>query len=330
MITKLNYYRSHHTVPYWNLGVETFLLNTVPKDTCTLYLWQNQRTVVVGKNQNCWAECRVNNLEEDGGYLVRRLSGGGAVYHDKQNINFTFLLNEEDYDVERQLEVILLAVRSFGLDARKNGRNDITIDGRKFSGNAFYKSEGKCYHHGTLLVDVDTFAMNRYLNVSTDKLESKGVASVKSRVVNLKELCPDITITALCEALVDAFSQVYGSYPKTLTESDIDYTKVKELEGEFESWDWNFGRNVAFSWQAQRRFAWGGVNIQVLVEKGRVVDAIIYSDAMEGEFIASLPTLLIGKTFDISSLMQALETTTTPDEENIITDLRQLIKEELL
>ncbi len=329
MITKLNYYRSPQTVPYWNLGMEAFLLESVPESVCTLYLWQNRRTVVVGKNQNCWAECRISNLEEDGGYLVRRLSGGGSVYHDEQNLNFTFLVNEGDYDVERQLEVILQAVRSFGLDARKTGRNDITIDDRKFSGNAFYKSGGKCYHHGTLLVDVDTHAMGRYLNVSADKLQSKGVASVKARVVNLKELCPEITIPALCEALVGSFGQVYGCRPEPIKEGGIDFSRVKELEAGFASWDWKFGRNVPFSWQTQRRFPWGGVQVQLSVEKGRVADAAIYSDAMEGEFIASLPALLIGRTFDAPSLVQALDSSAAPEEETILADLRQLIKEEL-
>ncbi len=305
-------------------------MESVPEGACTLYLWQNRKTVVVGKNQNCWAECRISSLEEDGGYLVRRLSGGGSVYHDEQNLNFTFLVNEEDYDVERQLEVIIQAVRSFGLDARKTGRNDITIDDRKFSGNAFYKSGSKCYHHGTLLVDVDTQAMSRYLNVAADKLQSKGVASVKARVVNLKELYPDITIPALCGALVDAFGQVYGCQPEPIQDGSIDFARVKALEAGFASWDWKFGRNVPFSWQAQHRFPWGGVQIQISAEKGMVADAVIYSDAMEGEFIASLPALLIGRTFDASSLVRALVLDAAPEEEAILADLRQLIKEELL
>ena len=329
MITKLNYYRSPQTVPYWNLGMEAFLLESVPKNACTLYLWQNRRTVVVGKNQNCWAECRIGNLEEDGGYLVRRLSEGGSVYHDEQNLNFTFLVNEEDYDVERQLEVILQAVRSFGLDARKTGRNDITIDDRKFSGNAFYKSGGKCYHHGTLLVDVDTHAMSRYLNVSADKLQSKGVASVKARVVNLKELCPDITIPVLCGALVDAFGQVYGFRPEPIQEGSIDFARVKELEARFASWDWRFGRNVPFSWQAQGRFPWGGVEIQLSVEKGCVIDAMVYSDAIEGNFIASIPPLITGCKFDATSLSQALSFASASEEETILADIRQLIEEEI-
>ena len=329
MISKLNYYISPQTIPYWNVGMEAFLLEWVPENTCILYLWQNHRTVVVGKNQNCWAECNVSSLEEDGGYLVRRMSGGGSVYHDKQNLNFTFLVREEDYDVARQLEVILRAVRSFGLDARKSGRNDITIDDRKFSGNAFYKSGGKCYHHGTLLVDVDKQAMSRYLTVSSDKLQSKGVSSVKARVVNLKELCPDMTISALCDALTDAFGEVYGGRPEAIRDSSIDLSRVEELEARFASWDWRFGRNVPFSWQAQSRFPWGGVEIQLSVEKGRVIDAMVYSDAMEGDFIASIPPLLTGCKFDAASLSQALSFASASEEETILADIRQLIKEEI-
>ena len=130
---------------------------------------------MIGRNQNCWKECRVSELEADGGHLVRRLSGGGAVYHDLGNLNFTFCMRKEDADVDRQLQVIIEAVASFGLTAEKTGRNDVAINGQKFSGNAFFDSKGCYYHHGTLLLNVDTTSMSRFLNPSKAKLQSKGV-----------------------------------------------------------------------------------------------------------------------------------------------------------
>ena len=207
---KLFLYLAQGTNPYRNLAVEQYLLEHVPRDACILYLWQNRHTVVIGRNQNAWQECRTARLEADGGFLARRLSGGGAVFHDLGNLNFTFLVNKADYSVEKQLSVIVEACRSLGIPAERSGRNDVLTGGRKFSGNAFYEHQGRCYHHGTLLVDVDMEAMGRYLSPSTAKLQAKGVSSVRSRVVNLRELRRDLTIPMLREALTGAFSQVYG------------------------------------------------------------------------------------------------------------------------
>ena len=147
MVNKLTYIESEQYNPYKNLAVEEYLFFHCQKEECILYLWQNQHTVVIGRNQNAWAECLTEKLENEGGYLARRLSGGGAVYHDLGNLNFTFLVNKENYNVDRQLEVIQKAVAKFGVCTEKSGRNDILINGRKFSGNAFYKECSRCYHH---------------------------------------------------------------------------------------------------------------------------------------------------------------------------------------
>ena len=216
MITKTRIYEAVSTDPERNLAMEEYLLSHTEPGECILYLWQNQHTVVIGKNQNCWKECNVSLLEEEGGRLVRRLSGGGAVYHDLGNLNFTFLVRKADYDLDRQLSVIAGAVESFGIPVEKSGRNDLLAAGRKFSGNAFYESGDFCYHHGTLLVDVDTGKMGRYLTVSKEKLKSKGVDSVRSRVGNLKELCPKLTIQKLSEAMKKSFAEVYGGTAKEL------------------------------------------------------------------------------------------------------------------
>ena len=171
--THLTYIESGQFHPYKNLAVEEYLLLHCEPQECILYLWQNQNTVVIGRNQNAWKECKVDSLEENGGHLARRLSGGGAVYHDLGNLNFTFLVSKENYSIDRQLEVIVKAVQKLGAKAEKSGRNDILIDGKKFSGNAFYEQEQHCYHHGTLMMNVNKEMLSKYLTVSKEKLQSK-------------------------------------------------------------------------------------------------------------------------------------------------------------
>ncbi|MBR7010007.1 MAG: lipoate--protein ligase [Oscillospiraceae bacterium] len=210
MIERLLVCRAGGTDPYENLALEEALLNRVGEGELILYLWQNERTVVIGKNQNPWKECRTALLAEEGGHLARRLSGGGAVFHDLGNLNFTFLMPAQDYDLPRQLTVIQRACRSLGIPAERSGRNDLLADGRKFSGNAFYKHNGKAYHHGTLMVDVDLDRVQRYLSPSKAKLAAKGVESVRSRVVNLREFVPTLTVEQLADALIAALAEVYS------------------------------------------------------------------------------------------------------------------------
>ena len=155
MIEKVAVCHSESFDPYYNLAIEEVLLESVQQGESILYLWQNAATVVIGHNQNPWKECRVGHLEEDNGHLARRLSGGGAVYHDIGNLNFTFLCSDKDYDLKKNLSVIVEACRANGIAAEISGRNDILVQGCKFSGNAFYHTHGNSYHHGTLMVNVD-------------------------------------------------------------------------------------------------------------------------------------------------------------------------------
>jgi lipoate-protein ligase A len=312
------------TVPYENLALEEHLLETVQPGEIILYLWQNRHTVVIGRNQNAWKEVRVPDLERDGGHLVRRLSGGGAVYHDLGNLNFTFLVSQAEYDVARQTEVILQAVRSFGIPAERTGRNDITVDGRKFSGNAFYKSGGNAYHHGTLLVHVDMENMARYLNVPKQKLASKGVSSVRARVVNLMELCPELTIPKLRDALIDALGKVYGVMPEELPASRIDREKVAAGREKFSAWDWLYGRPIPFTWEGEARFAWGNIQLQLCVESGRVKECAAYSDALDEGLIRSLPDLITGCALNGAALKEAVAPIRTQSEE-ICRDLQSFL-----
>ena len=161
MITKIFIYNAQDTDPHENLAAEKVLMDALGPGEAMLYLWQNLNTVVIGRNQNAWLECRTSLLEEEGGKLARRLSGGGAVFHDLGNLNFTFLMCKEDYDLDKQVEVIRRACALAGIQAEKSGRNDLLADGRKFSGNAFFQDKVHAYHHGTLMVDVDKEKLGR-------------------------------------------------------------------------------------------------------------------------------------------------------------------------
>lgn len=294
MTRELYVLRTRDTDPRHNLALEAYLLKRVRPGQCILYLWQNQRTVVLGRNQHAASECRIQALEADGGHLVRRLSGGGAVYHDLGNLNFTFLTLREDYNVEQQTETILRAVRSLGVPAERNGRNDLTAQGGKFSGHAYYRSGAQCYHHGTLMVSVDLAPLERYLNVSPLKLQAKGVASVRSRVVNLREFCPDLTIDALCDALVTAFSSAYGLPVQTLTEAELDQDALGQGIARFSDPAWIYGDTRPLDVSREALFSWGLLRLDYSLEGAVITQAAVWSDALETEFLTRVPEALAG------------------------------------
>ena len=320
MIERILYYIREENNPYENLAIEEYLLRTVNPGECILYIWQNRNTVVIGKNQNAFAEVRVSLLESNGGYLVRRLSGGGAVYHDLGNLNFTFLVKDGDYNVDKQSEVILKMIESFGIKGEKTGRNDILAEGRKFSGNAYYKSGDSCYHHGTIMIDVDKAPLEKYLNVPVDKLKSKGVESVKSRVVNLRELSEEIDVPRVQKALVEAFEKVYGLEACPMDLEAFDWDRIEEAKERFQSPEWKYGKKPSFSFSVSRRFDWGGIELCPLIKDGIIEECEIYSDAMEGDFIALIKESLKGVEYNMTSLKDALERIKAGDPEEGVSE----------
>jgi len=312
MITKLRLLEGVSLDPYYNLAVEEQLLDTVEEGCCILYLWQNGHTVVIGKNQNAFAECRTGLLEAEGGLLARRLSGGGAVYHDLGNLNFTFLMASADYDLEKQLQVILTACRALGVPAERSGRNDVLADGRKFSGNAFYRGSRNSYHHGTLMVDADLEKLGRYLSPSRAKLQAKGVRSVRSRVVNLREFVPELTVDALKRTLTEAFSAVYGLPVAPMKMSEPDAAAVERLRQRNSSWDWNFGSVPVCTARLENRFPWGGVELLLEVSQGLVQTCRVYSDAMDHALPVVLEQALTGCRFTTGALCEALSAVEEP------------------
>lgn len=328
MITQLRVYESSGFDPHKNLAAEKHLMDITPPGVCLLYLWQNQNTVVIGKNQNAWLECRTTLLAQEGGVLARRLSGGGAVFHDLGNLNFTFIMRKEDYDLDKQLAVIQKACAYAGIDAQKSGRNDLLADGRKFSGNAFYQNRTHAYHHGTLMVDVDRDKLGRYLSPPKAKLEAKGVASVRSRVVNLKELAPDLTIDTMKQYMIHAFSEVYGMTPTTLLLQKQDEESIAHLQTEYSSWDYLFGAPMPFSFQCEAHFPWGHIQLQLNAKDGIITGAKLYSDAMDWTLPEAVEAALVGCRFETVAMQNNLtHIDAAPD---IRADLCQMLAEQSL
>lgn len=322
MINRIYLYENDSVDPHLNLAIEQYLMETVEEDACILFLWQNQNTVVIGKNQNAWKECRTALLEQEGGILARRLSGGGAVFHDLGNLNFTFLVPQSEYDLDRQFAVIAEAVSLLGLRSERSGRNDVLAEGRKFSGNAFYKNGHQAYHHGTLLVDVDMEKLGRYLNPSKAKLQAKGVDSVRSRVVNLRELNPEITVGSVRKAMAAAFETVYGLTATRLDDSMLDREAIEALRQRNASWEWNYGQKLPFTAEYEERFAWGGVQIQLSVESGVIASAKVYSDSMDWSIAPKLEQALTGCRFAAEDLRKAITNTETDVAEDILAMLQ--------
>lgn len=191
--------------PYKNLALEQALFNCVHEDAVILLLWQNDNTIVVGRNQDIRAECRVEAFLRQGGTLARRKSGGGAVYHDPGNLNYSIICRAESENECRYDELVCGLMRRYGLDALYNGRNDITIDAKKISGNAQYSTGGITCSHGTLLIRSDISAMERFLTPESGKLERNHITSVRARVANLSEYIPWITADTVIHDLIDVY-----------------------------------------------------------------------------------------------------------------------------
>ena len=328
MITHLCVYDSTDFNPHWNLATEKHLMDIIPSGTCLLYLWQNKNTVVIGKNQNPWLECRTSLLEEEGGKLARRLSGGGAVFHDLGNLNFTFIMCKEDYDLDKQIAVIQTACALAGIAAEKSGRNDLLADGRKFSGNAFYQNRTHAYHHGTLMVDVDKDKLGRYLSPPKAKLEAKGVTSVRSRVVNLKELNPKLTISDMKVYMAEAFNKVYGMVAEPLCLTDADFAEIEKVKTEYSSWEYLFGTPLPFSFQCEARFDWGHIQLQLDAKDGIIVSAKVYSDSMDWDLPSTVENALTGCRFETAAMQKALQQSL--QNKDICADLCQMLAQQSL
>lgn len=297
----MNYWYVSPSLDGWqNLALDEWFLDTMQPEDTLLYFYVNQNAVIIGKNQNPWKECDLAAMERDGVQLVRRITGGGAVYHDRGNLNFSFILGKDRYDVPRQLEVILRAVRSFGIDCEFSGRNDLLAEGRKFSGNAFCARGELRQHHGTLLLSSDLGRLQNYLSPDPKKLKAKGVDSVRARVDNL-----GIDRNAMLAALRHSFEETFGPVTElALTPEQL--AGVVPYYEKQQSWQWRLGKTPSFDLELSQRFSWGGVQLLLSMKDGRIARVEAYSDCLDTELPALLSQKLTGLVCRSQALHDAL------------------------
>ena len=335
---KLNLFLSEEHEPWFNLAVEDWIFTRMDPSTPTLYLWRNSDTVVIGRYQNPWTECRTGAMEKDNVYLARRQSGGGAVYHDLDNTNFTFLAGVDDYDPQLGFAMISRALESFGINCIVSGRNDLVVDWegeeRKFSGSAFRKLSDRAFHHGTLLINTDLSRLNNYLTPPKKKLEAKGVKSVRSRVINLAEINSAINHEKLCERISGEFEETYGGKAQPIS-LNREYMAGKEgfypLYEKLKSPEWLYGKTPPFTHRFEGRLGLGHVDILFNVKSGILLSATIYTDSLYPDLIEALENRFTGTPYRRDDIGKKIMETGVgfPDKKGLLEELSQFIMKEM-
>lgn len=299
------------TSPYFNLAMEEYLLKNFNEDL--FILWRNEPSVIVGKNQNTLSEINLDYIKENNIPVVRRQSGGGAVFHDLGNINFTFIsVNDNTFsDFKKFTQPIIDLLKSMGIDAEFSGRNDLLINGKKFSGNAQYNYKNKVMHHGTLLFSSQISNLSNSLKVKPIKLESKGIKSIKSRVTNISEhLNSDIDILEFKDILMDYVYKI-DKNNKLYALSSYDIDNINNLvETKYSTWDWNFGNSPSYSLYNEIKYTGGNVEFNLDVKNGIIQEIKFFGDFFGKCDVSIIENMLVGsrhKEEDINTILSSID-----------------------
>jgi len=304
------------TDPRINLAIEEFVLRNmdIEKDDFLLF-YINQPSIIIGKNQNTIEEINTDYVEDNGIIVVRRLSGGGAVYHDLNNLNFSFLTKDDGnsfHNYKKFTQPVVDALKKLGVDAELSGRNDILAEGKKVSGNAQYATRGRMFSHGTLMFKTDVDAVVSSLKVKKDKIESKGIKSVRSRVGNISDYLKEpLTIE---EFRMEILKSIFGGedFIQYYELTDEDWKKIHEISEErYQKWEWNYGKSPRFNIQKTNRFPSGSIDIRLEVNKGIIEEIKIFGDFFGVGDVADIEKLLVGVRYERSSIADAIESIDT-------------------
>ncbi|SHE80869.1 lipoate-protein ligase [Seinonella peptonophila] len=299
--------------PRINLAIEEYALRHLQTDDTFLLFYINQPSIIIGKHQNTVEEIHVDYVNENQIHVVRRLSGGGAVYHDLGNLNFSFITPDDGKsfaNFRKFTEPVIEALHQLGVPAELSGRNDILVDGKKISGNAQFSSRGRMFSHGTLMFHVQLEDVAKALQVKQEKIESKGIKSVRSRVANIKDyLTISLDIHQFQQRLLHSIFGTDQAIPEYHLTAE-DWKVINQISKErYQNWDWNYGESPEFNLQQSYRFSFGLVDVRLNVgEKGMIQSCKIYGDFFSPGEISELERHLIGVRYQRESLQQALST----------------------
>ncbi|MCA1056450.1 lipoate--protein ligase [Rossellomorea aquimaris] len=298
------------TDPRINLAIEEYALKNLDINESYLLFYINEPSIIIGKNQNTIEEINTEYVEKEGLHVVRRLSGGGAVYHDLGNLNFSFITKDDGdsfHNFQKFTEPVVKALNKLGVNAELSGRNDLLAEGRKISGNAQFSTKGRMFSHGTLLFDSEMENVVSALKVKKDKIESKGIKSIRSRVANISEFLDEqMSIEEFRSTLLDYIFD--GSDVKEYVLTEEDWKNIHELSEErYQNWDWNYGKSPKFNLQHSNRFPVGQIDVRLEVNKGLIENCKIYGDFFGVGNVEDIENKLSGTRYEKKEIAQALE-----------------------
>jgi lipoate-protein ligase A len=306
------------TDPRINLALEEYALRNFGSDDDYLLFYINEPSIIIGRNQNTVEEINDEYVRKNGIHVVRRISGGGAVYHDLGNLNFSFITEHKKENLNNFLkfnEPVLQILSEMGVPAEMSGRNDILANGRKISGNAQFSTGKRMFSHGTLLYCSDLDEVTNALNVKMSKIQSKGHKSVRSRVANIIEFIENksMPVSEFRRRILDGLYQQRETF-ETYTLSEEEWSSVYELrDNKYGSWDWNFGESPKFNIQRTRRFPAGEVDLRLDVQKGHIENLTIFGDFFGQQPVKELEELLKGVRYDPEDLRASLQSVKTKE-----------------
>lgn len=304
------YIQNESTDPRYNLALEEYVFMHLNFSDDFIMLWQNEPSVIIGKNQNAAEEINAEYVEKHGVHVVRRSTGGGAVYHDLGNLNYTFITKQDGtgIDLKKFTQPVIRVLNELGVPAEFSGRNDIVIDGKKFAGNAQRVYKDRILHHGSILYSSKLEDVHNVLNVRAEKFKSKSVKSVRSRVTNISDYMPEpITVHEFKELLLERLFLERDTPKKEYVLTEEDRAEIQKImEAKYANWEWNFGSSPQFNFEKTDRFEGGTLQVRLNVVKGVIEECKIYGDFFGVKDIKDIEERLKGVRYDRRAVREAL------------------------